>query len=101
MVSVKLPYVVGTAVTTAILFCGINTSEELSTTSHISMDNPEKIDHGVASSFDRYKLLPVNNIKEKENIEVIHSFASKLLENIEDIPPEFSEAVDANFWDLI
>ena len=39
--------------------------------------------------------------REKKNIETIHKFSSNLLENIEDIPLEFSEAIDEKFWDLV
>jgi hypothetical protein len=34
-------------------------------------------------------------------IEVIQMFATNLLEEMVDIPPEFSRVIDENFWDLI
>lgn len=101
MISTGFPYVVGTAVTTAILFCGINTSQHPYSVVSVPSDEGQiSIDHGIANSLDRYTLIP-RNIEQRDNIEVIHNFAVNLLDNIEDIPPEFSEAVDANFWDLI
>lgn len=36
-----------------------------------------------------------------KKIDAIHSFASNILENIEDIDPEFSKVIDENYWDLI
>lgn len=36
-----------------------------------------------------------------QNIKVIHKFASNLLENIEDLDPEFSKVIDENYWNLI
>lgn len=36
-----------------------------------------------------------------QNIEAIHQFASNILENVEDLDPEFSELIDENYWDLI
>ena len=36
-----------------------------------------------------------------EQIDIIHKFASSILDNIKDIDPEFSKTVDENFWDLI
>jgi len=34
-------------------------------------------------------------------IEIITIFAKSLLEEMVDIPPEFSKVIDENFWDLI
>jgi hypothetical protein len=50
---------------------------------------------------DSYTLLNNNNTGELEKIEVIHAFASNLLDHIEELPLEFSQAIDDNFWDLI
>ena len=36
-----------------------------------------------------------------DKVEIIHQFASNLLENIEDLEPEFSQVIDENYWDLI
>ena len=101
MSSTGFPCVVGTAVTTAVLFCGINTSLPPYSLLSVSSDEGQiSIDHGIANSLGRYTLIP-QNIEQRDNIEIIHNFAVNLLDNIEDIPPEFSEAVDAHFWDLI
>ena len=37
----------------------------------------------------------------QEQIDIIHHFASNILDNIKDLEPEFSKTVDENFWDLI
>ena len=34
-------------------------------------------------------------------VDIIHHFASNILDNIKDLEPEFSKTVDENFWDLI
>lgn len=36
-----------------------------------------------------------------EQIEIIYQFASSILDNIKDLDPEFSKAVDKHFWDLV
>ena len=36
-----------------------------------------------------------------DEFEIIQKFGSNLLENIEDLDPEFSQAIDENYWDLI
>lgn len=36
-----------------------------------------------------------------QKMETIYKFASNLLENIEDLDPEFTKAIDENYWDLI
>jgi glutamate synthase domain-containing protein 3 len=36
-----------------------------------------------------------------QKIETIHKFSANLLENIEDLDPEFSKVIDENYWDLI
>lgn len=43
----------------------------------------------------------IGNIEAVQNIQTIHKFSINLLENIEDLDPEFSKAIDENFWDLI
>lgn len=101
MNSITVPHVVGTAVSTAILFCGVAVYDNLPSVSGSILNdyaNSGSVDYGL--SLDRYQLLSKENIQ-KNNIEVIHGFASNLLENIEDIPAEFNEAVDRNFWDLV
>ena len=95
----SFPYVVGTAVTTVVLFCGANTSQYHYASTPMPSDEQVNIDLGIAQSFDRYTL--ISNAEQQDNIEVIHNFAANLLENIEDIPADFSKAIDDNFWDLI
>ncbi len=53
-------------------------------------------------SFDYYQAIDKDEkTASRRQIEVIHRFASNLLENIKDLDPEFSKTVDENFWDLI
>lgn len=35
------------------------------------------------------------------NIRTIKNFAFNLLDNIEDLDPDFSKAIDDNYWDLV
>lgn len=37
---------------------------------------------------------------DEKQMDVIHKFASNILDNIKDLEPEFSKTVDENFWDL-
>ena len=52
-------------------------------------------------NFDCYQLLDKDQAIAIEQIDVIHQFASNILDNIKDLEPEFSKTVDENFWDLI
>jgi len=52
-------------------------------------------------NFDYYQLIDKDQAAALEQIDVIHQFASNLLDNIKDLEPEFSKTVDENFWDLI
>lgn len=58
----------------------------------------EPVNFGDAQT--QYNITNVN-IDTFQNIETLHKFASNLLENIEDLDPEFSKAIDENYWDLI
>ncbi len=109
MGSHTLPYVVGTAATTAattvILFCGLSTSDQTQAILSLSIHNnpvaaTSGVDHGV-TLFDRYNLVKNDNTKYKDHVETIYNFASNLLENIEDLPSDYSDVIDANFWDLM
>jgi len=103
-IETNFPYVVGTAVTTAILACGVQTSAQMTPIQSSVLNNgvPQVTEYiNLARLFDRYKLITNDNFKQESQIETIHNFASNILENIEELPPEFSEAVDAHFWELI
>lgn len=52
-------------------------------------------------NFDYYQLIDKDQATAIEQIDVIHQFASNILDNIKDLEPEFSKTVDENFWDLI
>jgi hypothetical protein len=36
----------------------------------------------------------------RDQIETIHGFVSNILENMQDLDPQFSRLVDEHFWDL-
>lgn len=50
---------------------------------------------------DSYYSVSVNEDVTRNQIEIIHNFVSTLLENAEELRPEFSEMVDKHFWDLV
>ena len=52
-------------------------------------------------NFDYYQLIDKTQATILEQIDIIHHFASNILDNIKDLEPEFSKTVDENFWDLI
>lgn len=52
-------------------------------------------------NFDYYQLIDKEQSAALGQIDVIHQFASNILNNIKDLEPEFSKTVDENFWDLI
>lgn len=53
------------------------------------------------ATYDYYQVQDIEHTDTLSKIEVVHRFASTILENIEDLEPEFSKTVDENFWDLI
>ena len=55
---------------------------------------------GFGSSQTKYRIAD-DYVDSLQKLEAIHKFASNLLENIEDLDPEFSKVVDENYWDLI
>ena len=52
-------------------------------------------------NFDYYQLIDKDQAATLEQIDIIHHFASNIIDNIKDLEPEFSKTVDENFWDLI
>jgi hypothetical protein len=52
-------------------------------------------------SFDYYQIVANENTHVFEQINIIHKFASSILDNIKELEPEFSKTVDDNFWDLL
>jgi len=98
---INFPHTVGTSVTTAILFCGVSINDQSLALLQVKTTSSSQVQVSHGLSFDRYTLVNNSYSQEKKNIETIHKFSSNLLENIEDIPLEFSEAIDENFWDLV
>ncbi len=68
----------------------------------VASENPNiPISAPTEISYDYYQLLNQNQTLALEQIDIMHKFASNILENIRDLEPEFSKTVDENFWDLI
>lgn len=71
--------------------------------------NPVNFSHNIDSkvnvppemNFDYYQLVDNDQATTFKQIDIIHQFASTLLDNIKDLDPDFSKTVDQNFWDLI
>lgn len=53
------------------------------------------------SAYPYYYTFVENQYRIKNQVEVLHNFVSNLIENTEDINPDFSQTVDKHFWDLI
>lgn len=51
--------------------------------------------------YDYYTLSLSDPIPISEQIEVLHEFSRSMLNNIQDIDPDFSALVDEKFWDLV
>lgn len=52
-------------------------------------------------NFDYYQLLRNEQSVVLMQIDIMHKFASNILDNIKDLDPDFSQTVDENLWDLI
>ncbi len=52
-------------------------------------------------NFDYYQEINRDQAVIFKQIDIIHQFASNLLDNIKELDPEYSKTVDENFWDLI
>lgn len=48
-----------------------------------------------------YRILTHEEISVRDKVTVLHNFVSDLVENTQDLNPEFSASVDKYFWDLI
>lgn len=48
-----------------------------------------------------YKLEQNNQEAYIEQIEIIHKFASNILDNIKEFDPDFIKTVDNNIWDMV
>lgn len=91
--------VVGSAVTAGVLcysYLGAPTTINLDTVNtNIQISAPKEI------KYDYYQIINPDQAEMLEQIDIIHKFASSILDNIKDLDPEFSKTVDENFWDLI
>jgi len=92
----------GTSITTLILFCGVVVNDvhhHLQENKLNLATNNREIDYGINN--DRYEIISHNALNDNDKIQIIQDFSGSLLEDIEDIPEEFAQAVDENIWDLI
>lgn len=91
--------VVGSVVTAGVLcysYLGAQTTINLDTVNtNIQISAPKEI------KYDYYQIINPDQAVMFEQIDIIHKFASSILDNIKDLDPEFSKTVDENFWDLI
>ena len=99
MPSFQIKSVIGSAATAAVLFysyCGTSTFDQVTTTNiEIPHNAPIEL------KYDYYELLNNEQSTALEQVDIIHKFASDILDNIKDLDPDFSKTVDENFWDLI
>jgi len=54
-----------------------------------------------SGQYDYYTLCSNDSTPISKQIEIIHDFSAIVLNNIQDIDPDFSLVVDENFWDLV
>ncbi len=91
--------VVGSVTTAAVLYYSYMGSPSANPVDfsilHVQLKAPAEM------NFDYYQLMDKDQTVALEQIDVIHQFASNILDNIKDIEPEFSKTVDEHFWDLI
>ncbi len=99
MSSLHFKNVVGDAATTAVLcysYLGVSAINSVDFSNlNVQIKAPEEM------NFDYYQLIDKNQAVALEQIDIVHKFASNILENIKELEPEFSKTVDENFWDLI
>ena len=43
----------------------------------------------------------ISSFDEIDKYNIVHSFANKLLQDLENIDPSFADVINENFWDLI
>jgi len=91
--------VVGSAATAAVLCYSYLGSPAINTVDFVNLDVQIKAPEEL--NFDYYQLVGKEQAIDLEQIDIIHKFASNILDNIKDLDPEFSKTVDENFWDLI
>ena len=104
--NIDLKKVIPTTTTTAIFVFGglfINQGEIDTPHEHLIRDNSLQGLEGLEGfeSFQTSYNVTDKHIEKFRGAEAIHKFALNLLENIEDLDPEFSKLIDENFWDLI
>lgn len=97
---VKTKYMAGVVSTAAVLLYGyLGNTQLLSpekdySTELSSVQMPSEFDHNPYYAIvDGYSI--------NDQIEIIHNFVSKILEESQDLDPRFSKAVDKHFWDLV
>jgi hypothetical protein len=61
---------------------------------------PIAIETGLMAHHNPYYEVVENHDSMNSQIEIIHRFVSTLLENTQDLDPQFSKLVDEHFWEL-
>lgn len=95
----KFRNVVGSAATAAVLCYSYMGAPTMNPDNLPNLDTIHKVP--AEMNFDCYQLIDKTQATVLEQIDIIHHFASNILDNIKDLEPEFSKTVDENFWDLI
>lgn len=95
----QLKNVVGSATTAAVLCYSYMGAPAINPVDFSNLNVPLKAP--IEMNFDYYQLIDKDQAAALGQIDVIHQFASNILDNIKDLEPEFSKTVDENFWDLI
>jgi len=88
-----------TLATTAVLLYNYPGAPGLNHTDFLNPTTPMCVPEEMC--FDYYGVSSEEQKRAADQIEIIHQFASNILDNIKDLDPEFSKTVDENFWDLI
>lgn len=91
--------VIGSATTAAVLCYSYMGAPTVNHVDFASLDAQLKAP--AEMNFDYYQLIDKDQAVALKQIDVIHQFASNILDNIKDLEPEYSKTVDENFWDLI
>jgi hypothetical protein len=101
MANIQIKKLLGGVTTAAVLsyaylgFCDIVMPEE----NHKFIEECNLLPEGYSNN-QYYTLIEGEN-RTKDQVEIIHKFVSALVENTQDLNPDFSKTVDSHFWDLI
>lgn len=92
---------IGGAVTFATIgYCALNPTPRLNIENYHDLTPQDPaILRSIIDSYTCYKAFNQVDILDRE-VDIIHSFVNKMVENSEPTPQEFSKLIDEHFWDL-